>query len=224
MALSTSGLHYCPGLQADFHVISTPIALCRKKCLPIESPSAHRSWKKQLWKLFLSCICQLGLQWFIDSLGCSRGRSPRLAPSAASQDISRNISSAYRRRWCWWEKGWKQAPAGSSGWVPLPELMSCTADEWHPVVPRRAFSQKKCDSDAVVLGSQLRVCTEERQESWNRREALLCLIFPGQTACSVPGLQWHGWRLLSTGDLLNLFLSLVPKGYNSAILKSTRCI
>lgn len=44
--------------------------------------------------------CQLGLQWFIDGLGCSRGRSPTLAPSPASQDISRNISSAYRRHWC----------------------------------------------------------------------------------------------------------------------------
>lgn len=167
----------------------------------------------------------------VDGLGCSRGRSPSLAPSPASQDISRNISNAYRRYWCWWEKGWKRASAAvvfPQGECPCRSCWAAQQLSGRQWIPGEVFPRWNIVEGAVVLGSQLHVYTEERQEWWNRRrEALLCLTFPGQTVqltqtgldCS--GMAGGSW---AAGDLLNLFLSLVPKGYNIAILKTTKCI
>lgn len=220
MALSTSGLHYCPGLQADFRAISTPICthLCRKKCLPIYAPSAHRSWKKWLWKVFLSSTCPLGLQWFIDGLGCSRGRSPTLAPVqllriflevfpvlvGGSGAGGRKAGSSHLQQW--------RILRVSA----LPELMSCTAAEGQAVGPRRAFPSWNGVVDAMVLGSQFHVCPEERQSDGIEGERLYCVWSSQDRQCAVQqtqsGLDCRGMAggSWATGELL----SLVPKGYN----------
>lgn len=130
-----------------------------------------------------------------------QGQEPKTGSSPASQIFlevfpvlrggsdagGRKAGSRHLQQWCFLRVS------------ALPELMSC----WGA----GSGSQELLPSwnggvDAMVLGSQF---LHRREAEWwdRRREALLCLIFPGQTVCSAAHPDWlgllgNGWRLLSS--------------------------
>lgn len=217
MALSTSGLHYCRVLQAEFQLISTPTALCRKKCLPILSPSAHRSWKKWLWKLsllYLPAGFAVAHWW----AWVFQGQEPKTGSSPASQIFlevfpmlrggsdagGRKAGSRHLQQWCFLRVS------------ALPELMSCWGagsgsqesffpagmEEWMPWCWAPRFCTEERQSDGTEGG---RLCCV-----WSSQDRQ-CAVQPTQTGLACWGMAGGSW---AAGDLLNLLSSLVPKGYN----------